>query len=780
MIITKAYDIEVLPNFFSIGIVDITSYLKVFSDCVAIDKKGKKTPIPLVQCLTVTEIKKRLASVNKNMFYITDTEDSQLFPMLSCLNQMTPYYNKDNVAIRTDMFGYNSSRYDKLMIAALLMYAGQTNTTKELIIKLYNTSKKIIEIQNDPELSRTDYFIGNLKKYSIPYKDVDVMTLFALNKCGKGMDKQGNVVYYPKGLKQTSINLQWYQLLEHDLPPISDNDYKLYWADVRFKGISANGLNSLIDKWDRYILPEWIPDTMHYNENDVFIVCEMVRLYINEVKLRYGLSKSYGVDVLSSSRSDVANVLFTKFYSEFSGLSYKQWGRQKTERTAMAFKRVIIDDIKFRTPQLQALLEDMKKVVVHSVSKDSFVREVKLGKLVYTIATGGLHSQDTPRELRSKCIANDSSTGKISPVDKDWSNLTDDSYIYVHFDISSFYPRIMVTRRVAPKHLDESVFVKLVEWVMNTRLSAKRSIDPIIDGIPKELLADALKIVINSIYGKLGFEYGDLLDKLAVLKVTINGQLMIMMVCEDLELNDIEVASANTDGIVVKLYKRDKAKFEAIVDAWKIATNLEADSEEYEMYINRDINNYFVREFNGKMLYKGALHPTMYANDLSKGYDMPVIAQAVVNYFTDNKPVLESLYDCRNILDFCKTQNVGKQYHVESIQGNVRTQLQRFIRFYIGNIGASLEKVNNTAKTKSSLAAGKKSIILNTLDDQSIEFRDINYKYYYDEAMKIINPIKLGISPNQKANRGKGTVSGKSLLKKYGGQFDTLFDNNDD
>lgn len=65
---------------------------------------------------------------------------------------------------------------------------------------------------------------------------------------------------------------------------------------------------------------------------------------------------------------------------------------------------------------------------------------------------------------------------------------------------------------------------------------------------------------------------------------------MIMMLCESLELAGIEVLSANTDGIVVKLHKRNKAKFEKIAEEWKRLTKLDADSEEYKCYINRDIN----------------------------------------------------------------------------------------------------------------------------------------------------------------------------------------------
>ena len=43
MIISKAYDVEIFPNLFSVTFVDMSSYFKTFSDCV--DAKGK--PIAL-------------------------------------------------------------------------------------------------------------------------------------------------------------------------------------------------------------------------------------------------------------------------------------------------------------------------------------------------------------------------------------------------------------------------------------------------------------------------------------------------------------------------------------------------------------------------------------------------------------------------------------------------------------------------------------------------------------------------------------------------------------
>lgn len=776
MIHSYAYDVEILPNFFSVVIVDITDYLKVFKDCVSPpNKKGKTEPIPLIQKYNVAEIKNNLGLVKKQKFYITDKDDSQLLSLLSYINSMRPHYNEKGIPIRSDWFGYNSNKYDRYMIAGLLMYANQTNTTKELITKLYELSKHIIDIQNTPELAKSDYQLSLLRKYNLPFVNIDVMTIFALNKCGKGVDKNGNNIYFPKSLKQTSINLQWYELLEHELPPISDKDIEYYNKLQRYRGLPADRLNKLIDKWDRYMIDEWIPGVMHYNENDVFIVCEMIRLYIDEIRLRYNISNAYEVDVLSSSRSNIADNLFIKFYSEFSGLNPKQWRGKKTERTSLSFKRVIFPFIKFQTKELQDMLEEMKKVVIYSIGKDAFKREIKLGNLIYTIATGGLHSQDIPRELRSKIITNDSFTGEDI-----WSNITDDSYIYVHWDITSFYPSIMDEYRIAPKHINEGVFVKLIHWLKETRITVKHSKEEFIDGIPKDTLAQVLKIVINSIYGKLGFENGDLCDRLAVLKVTINGQLMIMMLCESLELAGIEVMSANTDGIVIKLYKKNKEKFEQISKEWKELTKLDADSEEYKCYINRDINNYCIEELNGKISYKGALNPFMYKVDLQNGYDMPIVAQAVVNYFLNNKPIMDTLYECNNILDFCKTQNVGPQFNVEFTDKNNNYVLQRNVRFYVSNKGGVIKKVHKENKTRSGLCAGQKVTVLNSLNDLNIQYRDINYYYYYKEALKIIDPIKLRISPNQKGDRNKGSVSGKKLLKMNTQQYNALFDDNDE
>ena len=755
MIDIWAYDVEILPNFFSITFVDLGDYFKKFEDCCKIEiKKGKekRTPIPLTEKYTVKEIVEKLDKVRKKQFYITDTDDSQLFQLAGFINSM-------NQGKRTQLYGYNNLSYDKLMVACFLMYLGIYGSTEEIITTLYETSKKIISLQDNRDAAKKDFLLTSLREYSLPFQDVDLFRIFALNKAGMMIGDNGEKIYYGKSLKQTSINIKWYELLEYELPPIDEEEANIYLKENKYKGLTIEQLNAFINKWDRHILDKYIPSMCHYNLNDVFIVCEISRLYIEEIKLRYTISNAYEVNVLNSSRSDMADKLFIKFYSEFSNLKPFQWRGKRTERTKMAFKKVIFDNIKFKTPELQSFLEEIRPIVLTRVSKSEFERKVTIGNTIYTVATGGLHSEDKPRILRSK----------------------ENEYEYVHYDISSFYPSLMVAYRIAPEHLDEGVFTKLVDYFRTTRIKAKHSEEDLVDGIPKEVVAEALKIVINSIYGKFGYEYGDIYDRMCTLKTTINGQLFILMLCEELELNNIPVVSANTDGIVVKLKLDKKDLFKEITTNWENYTMLSADSEEYNAYVCRDINNYIAQEINGKIDYKGDLNPNMYKENLAKGYNAPIVAKAVVEYFINKKPVIETLYECNDILDFCKTQNIGKKFDALYIDTKGEHNIQRNVRFYVSNRGGQLFK-KTIDKKLNNLCAGQKITILNTLDDKLISLRDINYKYYYDEVMKIISPIELGISPNQKGNALNKTKSGKALLKKYAGVnpvglFDSLEEN---
>lgn len=353
--------------------------------------------------------------------------------------------------------------------------------------------------------------------------------------------------------------------------------------------------------------------------------------------------------------------------------------------------------------------------------------------------------------------------------------------------VSSFYPSLMIKYNIAPAHLVQKAFDNIVNYIKTTRLTAKHAKegDPmVIAGVHNSITAQALKIVINAIYGLLGDENFYLYDRKAQMQVTINGQLILLMLVEALELEGIHVLSANTDGIVVKLPRKKNDVFLRVTNEWQEKTGLSADTDHYLYYIDRDINNYVDVQFKkGKEVYefKGGLDPKQYIKDLSKGFDMPIVRTAAFEYLVHNIPVMTTLRNCTDILSFCKTQNVGRNFDVvydKVINGQMKTVYsQRHVRFYVSYNGVIIQKEDSVTHKRSRLASGNPVTILNSLDDKPISERNINYKYYYEEAYKLISPIKLGISPKQKGNKQRGTLSGKALLKKYGNDFTNLFDN---
>jgi hypothetical protein len=749
MIKSWAFDVEVLPNLFSITFVNLNDYLQKCK-CET-EVNGKKKVIALTKKYKVSEIKAILDTVECKQFVITDFDDAQLMDIVEFISGMSAKFETsidgNQVPVRYDLYGYNIIGYDNLMIACFMMYFDQFDKTKDLIRKLYETSQEIIKSQSDDSFYENHELIG-YKNYKLPYASVDIMKVFALNKAGVNVDKDtGERKAYPKSLKQTSINLQWYELLEFELPDICDKD-RHYYSSPTYKSMTNEELTKLIRPFDRYIIEEYVAPMLHYNKNDVFIVCEAVRQKIDEIRLRYSISSAYHIDVLSSARSNIADKLVTKFYSEMSGLPVNNFIKLRTERTKLSFNKIIFPHIKFKTKQLQDLLEEMKTITITRTNKDAFSREITFYGTTYTIATGGIHSQDPPRILRST-----------------------DEYTYRHHDYTSYYPSIIISYKIAPKHLNEAVFVKLVKYLKETRVAAKHGGDvEVVKGIPNKVVAEVLKIVINAIYGKLGSDTYFLYDRLAQMKVTINGQLMTMTLVEELELNGMHVVSANTDGIVVKIPNDKRDLFDEITTRWNEFNKMGADGEDYSMIVSRDINNYLDVQLDGSIEYKGALDPNMYINNLQKGYDMPIVARAVAEYFINDVPVMETLTKCTDILDFCKTQNVGRNFTLEYIRivngEQVATNYQRNTRFYVSLHGGVLNKVS-PAGARSRLAAGVLVRPINTLTDDPISSRNIDYKYYYNECMKIINPIMLGITP-----KGKG----KSKIKKFGGMYNNLFD----
>lgn len=726
-----AYDIEVTRNYFGVCFVDLNHYLEVFKDCV----DDKQEAIPLIDKLSVTEIKNRLATVKRYRFSIFEDDDSELYPLLNWLQY------------KADYFGYNNNKYDRLMLSALLMYYNQFDKPSKLIEFLYDTSQRIIR-NSDNDVLWQDNFTNMLMKNRLNFRDLDLFQIFRLD-------------HFHKSLKQTSINIKWYNLLEYHMPPISELDVDYYYRLTENRGLSIEQLNRLYrNSFKRYLHPSWKKEMEEYNDNDVFICCELVRMNQEEIRLRYMISKEYEINVLSASRSTIADKVIVKLYSKFTGLHPKRFIDTKTIRRKIEVSEILSDKIQFLSPQLNDLLQSLRSLVLRG-EKGEFERTFTYAGTSYTLATGGLHSNEIPAIY-----------------------VADDKQTIVDRDVTSYYPNLIRSLKVCQKHLNPKAWFRIADTIVDERTEhkhlAKDKSLSLIQQIKHFTAAACLKIVANAgIFGKMGSEKSFLCDKKAMYKVTINGQLFLLMLIERLEDAGIHVISANTDGIVTIVPKGLEETADNICHWWEKHLGLELEFTSYSKYITEGVNSYLTVKTDGKKKFKGRMNPKMYLEDLSKGYNSPIVAKAVTEYFINGTPVMETLRNSKSILDFCRTQNVNRKYYIEYTHvvdhKMVVEEVQRNTRFYVSLTGGSLMKVeilgwdeNNQPKLKkSSLCAGQRVTVCNLVEDKDISELNINYLYYYNECMAIIEPIE-----QSRNNKGKG----KRLVKKYYGMRNTLFD----
>lgn len=729
---SMCYDVEVTRNYFSVVFVDLRSYLKVFSDCV--DNDGKA--IPLVDKLTIAEIKQRLETIPKKRFVLYEDDDTDLFSLLYWLQQ------------KADYFGYNNRKYDRLMLSALLMYYNQFDKPSKLITFLYETSQRVIRSSNNDTLW-TDNFTSLILRNNVAFRDLDLFQIFRLD-------------HYHKSLKQTSINIKWYNLKEYTMPPIGDLDRHYYHERLpEAKGMTDRELNiHYRNVFERFIPKEYLNEMADYNDNDVYIVAELIRMNQEEVLLRYRISEEYKVDVYSASRSTIADKVIVKLYSKFTGLHPKAFIDTKTIRRKILVSEILSDKIAFSTPELNDILSGIRSLTLRG-EKGEFDREFTFMGTSYTIATGGLHSNEIPAVY----VENSDS-------------------IIVDRDVASYYPNMIRSLKVCQKHLIPKAWFRIADTIVDERLEHKHlAKDKSLDVMERDKHATAaacLKIVANAgIFGKMGSEKSFLCDKKAMYQVTINGQLFLLMLIEKLELAGIHVISANTDGIVTIVPRELEQTADDICHWWEKHLGLELEFTYYTKYVTEGVNSYLTVKRGGSSKFKGRMNPKMFLEDLSKGYNSPIVAKCVTEYFINGTPVMETLRNAKSILDFCRTQNVNHKYRLEFthvVDGKIITDVvQRNTRFYISSTGGTLMKVesmgwnerNEEQVKKSSLCAGQRVSICNTVDDTDISELNVNYLYYYNEAMAIIEPIE-----QSRNNKGKG----KRLVKKYYGMRNKLFD----
>ena len=99
---------------------------------------------------------------------------------------------------------------------------------------------------------------------------------------------------------------------------------------------------------------------------------------------------------------------------------------------------------------------------------------------------------------------------------------------------------------------------------------------------------------------------------------------------------------------------------------------------------------------------------------------------------------METLSQCKDIMQFCISEKTGKQFAVEFHTLNGIEPLQRTNRFYISTKGGTIVKRSITSGKMIGLFVGNTTQILNDYDESKpFDEYDVDLLFYEREANKV-------------------------------------------
>lgn len=456
-----------------------------------------------------------------------------------------------------------------------------------------------------------------------------------------------------------------------------------------------------------------------YNINDVDSTEELLnRLEKHgDIDIRLFIEKEYGFNALSMDSVKFGETLLANEYCKKTGIPKRALEKLGSPMDYVPLKDVVLPFIKYKNPILQDVLEDVKRQIVPTKKelipkgKKAYEKRFVISNMRYSVGVGGIHSINTPEIY----VPNDN------------------EYIG-HADVTSMYPSFIVQYKWVPRHLGEE-FWRIYCHIYFERIAAKHT---------DKVKSKSLKLVLNSVTGKMQQETSWMYDPFTVFKIRINGQLVLLMLVDRLLELGCKIVQVNTDGVMYIAPKdmRDRVQ-EAISDVENI-TKLGFETDEYEAFYQYAVNDYFgvLKGYSQSRDPELIEKKGMFITDpvLGKGLAPLVIPKAIINYFVNGEDVSSFIKRQTDIKDFLMTQRVDKKFSVEHGEKHV----QNINRYYASTNGCYLYKVENNdgVKKYSNMLTKSGVTILNELDDKPIENRKINYAYYTSEARKIVNNLK--------------------------------------
>lgn len=245
--------------------------------------------------------------------------------------------------------------------------------------------------------------------------------------------------------------------------------------------------------------------------------------------------------------------------------------------------------------------------------------------------------------------------------------------VIINQDVGSLYPNSMINFGYCSRSMaDPEAYQKLVK----KRLGYKKAGD--------KLRANALKLVVNTVYGAMLNLYNDLADRWAGRSVCISNQLAMTVLIVQLaqQCKTIDFVNINTDGIMFTIDRSEVALSEAIVESWCEITKFEMERDDFKKVIQKDVNNYIGITPDGSFKTKGG-YVSLYKGGNFKTNSLQIIHKAIVEYLVNGVPPETTINDCTDVFAFQQIVKTGGTFEgsYQYVNGE-RVPLQKVNRIY--------------------------------------------------------------------------------------------------
>lgn len=264
-----------------------------------------------------------------------------------------------------------------------------------------------------------------------------------------------------------------------------------------------------------------------------------------------------------------------------------------------------------------------------------------------------------------------------------------DTHKIIDLDVASYYPNLAIKNRIYPAHLGEK-FCDIYDFLYHERLRVGK----------KTMMGGAYKLALNGTYGNSNNEYSPFYDPMYTMKITINGQLSLCMLVEQLiKVPGLRMIQCNTDGITFHCPVEYVDHAHNLRLWWEQLTKLELEEVRYSRFFIRDVNSYIAECAEGyydeskplsRYKRKGAYE---YKREWHKDHSALVVVKAVEAHLVRGEDIAAFIFSHTDPFDFMIRGKVNRDCSLHMVyQNGYQEQLANTIRYYVSNTGGALIK----------------------------------------------------------------------------------------